>query len=69
MIASHRENPLEIAYVEIMVEAMLTTPDGMFNKALSMESNPKPLIRIAENVVMTPLGIVMRIVKITNIHV
>jgi hypothetical protein len=52
-----------------MVATMLTIPDGIFNRALSLELYPKPLIRIAENVVITPLGIVMRIVSNTSIHV
>jgi hypothetical protein len=44
-------------------------PDGIFSKALSLELYPNPLMRIAENVVITPLGIVMRIVSKTSIHV
>jgi hypothetical protein len=44
-------------------------PDGIFSKALSLELYPNPLMRIAENVVITPLGIVMKIVSNTSIQV
>jgi hypothetical protein len=68
-IASHRENPFAIAYVEAIVDTMLTIPLGIFNKALSFELYPNPRIKMAENVVITPLGIVMRIVNKTSSQV
>ena len=66
LIASHREYPLEIAHVDSIVEIILTAPEGIFRRALCLLVYPKSLIKIDEKVVITPLGIVMRIVNCTS---
>lgn len=46
----------------VSVAMIDTTPDGMFSKAEVFDVYPKPLMRVAENVVMTPDGMTIKIV-------
>lgn len=68
-IANHRGYPFAMAQVVSMVAAKLTTPDGMFSSALCLLVYPKSLIRVDEKVVITPLGMVVRIVSRTSSQV
>ena len=66
---SHRGMRFKIAQVDSMVAKMLIMPDGMFRSALCFELYPKLWIKVAEKVVITPLGIVMQRVSKIKSHV
>lgn len=68
-IANQRGYPFAIAQVVSMVAAKLTTPEGIFSSALCLLVYPKSLIKIDEKVVITPLGMVVRIVSKTSSQV
>ena len=68
-IANHRGYPFAMAQVVNMVAAKLTTPEGIFSSALCLLVYPKSLIKIDEKVVITPLGMVVRIVSKTSSQV
>jgi hypothetical protein len=61
-IDAHLPYPLPTAVVANIVLKILVTPLGIFSKADCLPSYPKPLIKVAENVVMTPLDSEERIV-------
>ena len=54
-IHSHLLELLPTAMQETMVAVMLTSPAGMLRSAVRGDSYPKPLIKVAEYVEMTPL--------------
>lgn len=54
-IDTHLEYPRPTAIVANMVLKMLMTPLGMLSKVDCLPSYPKPLIKVAENEVITLL--------------
>ena len=56
-IHSHLLELFPTAMQETMVAVMLTSPAGMLRSAVRGDSYPKPLIKVAEYVEMTPLEI------------
>ena len=59
---SQRRTLNRMAKVAVSVAKIETTPEGMFSRAETFGLNPRPLMSVALNVVITPDGMTTMIV-------